>query len=137
MKKKELLSLFISTGAYGEFVERIIALAQEKKRKYVCVANVHMLVESYTNPEFAEVVNNAEVITPDGKPLTWALRLFYNIRQDRVAGMDLLPDLLQQATDKKLPVYFYGGTEALLGQTKEFITINYPSMVLAIEPIMG
>ncbi|MEJ7736460.1 MAG: WecB/TagA/CpsF family glycosyltransferase [Chitinophagaceae bacterium] len=131
MNKKALLSLSVSTGAYNEFVDRIIALAYEQKYRYVCVANVHMLIETYFNPEFAAVVNDADVISPDGKPLTWALRLFYNVRQDRVAGMDLLPDLLQQAESKRLPVYFYGGTNALLSQTKEFVTTRYPSLHIA------
>lgn len=43
------------------------------------------------------MVNQADIVTPDGMPLVWALRLLYGIKQERVAGMNLLPSLLEKA----------------------------------------
>lgn len=121
----------VSTGPYQEFADTIIANARASKSDYACVANVHMLMETHKNAAFAQIVNNAAIITPDGKPLTWALRLMHNVKQDRVAGMDLLPDLLQRAEEMKLPVYFYGGSEAMLMQTGLFLKKSYPSLSIA------
>lgn len=131
MEKVDLLSIPISTGRYGEFVESIVYSAKSKTKGYTCVANVHMLVEAYNDQSFANVVRNASIITPDGKPLAWALRILYGIKQDRVAGMDLLPDLLAAATINKVPVFFYGGEEALLKDTIKFLSVNYPDLIVA------
>ncbi len=128
MRKKELLSLNVNTGAYKDFVGHLLQLAEEKESKYTCFANVHMLIEGYNDPVFASIVNNANLIAPDGKALTWALRLLYGIKQDRVAGMDVMPDLMQRAVDRNLSVYFYGGTDEMMVHTKSFVGNNYPNL---------
>ncbi|MCW3113070.1 MAG: glycosyl transferase, WecB/TagA/CpsF family [Segetibacter sp.] len=128
MEKVNLISISLSIGSYSNFVNTIISSAKEKKPYYTCIANVHMLVEAYRNKSFANVISNANIITPDGRPLAWALRLLYGIRQDRVAGMDLLPDLLSAASTENLSVYFYGGTEEILDRTKSFVKIRYPNL---------
>lgn len=131
MKTLSLFNIPISTGGYHDFIKNIIDSAIEGKSQYVCVANVHMLVEAYNDPGFAKVLDRARVVTPDGLPLTWAMRLLYGFKQERVAGMDLMPDLLREASQKALPVFFYGGTEEMLIQTKQFLQINYPQLLLA------
>jgi N-acetylglucosaminyldiphosphoundecaprenol N-acetyl-beta-D-mannosaminyltransferase len=116
-------------GSYADFVGEIIRLAsQDKCSEYICVANVHMTVETYQNKEFAKTVNNAILTTPDGMPVTWGLRWLYGIRQDRVAGMDLLPDLLQAAAQRQIPVFFYGSTEEVLSKAQAHVARHYPGI---------
>lgn len=131
MQKSKLLSMNVNTGGYADFVTAILQKSAAGESDYACVANVHMLVEAHKNPDFARVVNGASIITPDGKPLTWALKLMHGIRQDRVAGMDLLPDLLQEAEKKGLPVFIYGGSEDMLNNTEAYLQQQYPNLVLA------
>lgn len=128
MKKKHLLNFPITLGKYGEIVDEIIALTKRPTSSMVCVANVHMFVEAYKDPKFLKIVKEAEIVTADGKPLTWALQMLYGIKQDRVAGMDLLPDLLQKMSHENLSAYFYGGSQSLLDKTKTFLEKNYPAL---------
>ncbi|WP_307141427.1 WecB/TagA/CpsF family glycosyltransferase [Siphonobacter sp. SORGH_AS_1065] len=128
---KKLISINVTNGPYRRFLENIIIMSSRNISSYVCVANVHMLVEAYNNEAFASIVNNADLVTPDGMPLTWGLKLVHGIQQDRVAGMDLLPDLLTEASKLQLPVYFYGGTQAMLDQTDAYIRKVYPSLHVA------
>ena len=127
--RKKVISLHISTGTYSTFVRQIIDLAISKVSSYVCVANVHMCIEAVKSKTFANVVNGANLVTPDGMPLAKAIQLLYGVKQDRVAGMDLLPDLLAEAENKKLGVFFYGGTATMLDQTKIFVEKCYPQLV--------
>lgn len=128
--QKQLISININTGAYRNFVNELVEMS-DKTSSYTCIANVHMLVEAYSNASFADIVNNADMITPDGMPLTWGLKLLHGVRQDRVAGMDLLPDLLKEAELKGIPVYFYGGTETMLHRIKENMPQQYPDLKIA------
>lgn len=125
---KHIISLSIATGSYSSFLDRILELARKKQSSYICVANVHMTVEAYWYPKFAEMVNNADLVTPDGMPLTKAIKLLYGIRQDRVAGMDILPDLLRKAEEENLGLFFYGGTDEMLQKTKAFVQVTYPDL---------
>jgi N-acetylglucosaminyldiphosphoundecaprenol N-acetyl-beta-D-mannosaminyltransferase len=131
MEKLNLLSLSVSTGSYKDITENILELAQTRTSSYTCVANVHMLVEAYRDKEFADIVNNADIITPDGKPITWGLRLMHHHDQARVAGMDLLPSLLSGAVDKHVSVYFLGGTERMLERTRLFAEEKCPDLKIA------
>jgi N-acetylglucosaminyldiphosphoundecaprenol N-acetyl-beta-D-mannosaminyltransferase len=129
--KIQVLSLSVTTGKYTKVVEDISTLAQQGRGSYVCVANVHMLAEANRDADFKEIVNNADIVTPDGMPLVWAIRLLYGIKQDRIAGMDMLPALLKKAEANQLPVYFYGGTPKMLQLTKASIESQFPDLLLA------
>lgn len=124
----EIISMSILNASFINFIDRIHKLAHKKQSSYICIANVHMTIEAHHDPSFAEVVNNADLVTPDGMPLVWALRLLYGIKQERVAGMDLLPELLKAAGAENLTVYFYGGTEEMMRQTERFVQIHYPQL---------
>src|SRR5450432_1581102 len=131
METKHLISIKFSLAPYKSFVDNLIALAKEKRFSYACVAGVHILTEAYKADSYAAIINNADVVTPDGEPITWALRWLYGIKQDRVAGMDLLPDLLSAAEKEAVSVGFYGGTEEMLSKTREHLKINYPDLLVA------
>jgi N-acetylglucosaminyldiphosphoundecaprenol N-acetyl-beta-D-mannosaminyltransferase len=64
-------------------------------------------------------------------PLVWYLKNIYNIRQERIAGMDLLPELLSRAEVQDQSVYFYGGTEEMLAKTRAYIEKKFPGLAVA------
>lgn len=126
--RKKLISIYITCKSYYKFLEDLKILASKRMSSYVCVANVHMLIEAYNNKGFADVVNNADMVTPDGMPLAKGLNTLYGIEQERVAGMDLLPDLLKVSESQQINVFFYGGTQETLDRTLEYCTENYPNL---------
>ncbi|WP_235906197.1 WecB/TagA/CpsF family glycosyltransferase [Ginsengibacter hankyongi] len=90
-----------------------------------------MFIEAYKDPKFLQIINNADLVTPDGIPLIWGLRILYSFKQSRVAGMDLLPDLLSRMEAQKIAAYFYGSTEIILNMTKSYLTNKFPNLILA------
>ena len=129
--RKDLFSMSFNVAPYTSFVNEIVSRSRSQKSEFVCVANVHMLIESFLDKNFADVVNKAGIVTPDGMPITWALRMLRGIKQDRVAGMDLLPDLLSKCAQESLPVYFYGGTQLMLDKTDSFLKTKYADLHVA------
>lgn len=131
MKSQALINFKLSTGRYSCFISRIMEMAAIKEAAVICVANVHMFAEAQQGPAFLQIINNADIVTPDGKPMAWAFRLLYGIKQDRVAGMDLLPDLLAQMEKEQMSPYFYGGSQEMLDKTKSFLEQRFPQIPLA------
>ncbi len=131
MLRQEVIGFSISIGKYGEFIHQITEKARTGGSEYVCVANVHMFIEARHDADFSSVVKDAFLVTPDGKPLTWALRILHRIRQERVAGMDILPDLLEKSNRETIPVFFYGGKTSLLERAEEFLKKKYPELKVA------
>jgi N-acetylglucosaminyldiphosphoundecaprenol N-acetyl-beta-D-mannosaminyltransferase len=129
--KKALINFSVSTGSYASFIDEITELARQRTSAAVYFANVHMYIEAYKSEAFRALINKADIVTPDGVPLTWMLRLLYGIKQDRVAAMDFLPDMLERMQREQLPVYFYGGTQQMLDNTAAFVKNKYPQVQLA------
>ena len=114
LPKHPVLHTHISTGSSAAFVDAILRLGAARASAYVCFTNVHMLMEAERSPEFRRIVNGAAVAAPDGSPVAAAVRWFRGPAQPRVAGMDLLPELLRAAAARGQSVYFYGTTPEVL-----------------------
>lgn len=116
LPKLPVLDSWISTGSPAEFVTAVLKLAAMRTSAYVCFANVHMVVEAQQDPDFRQVLREAAVVAPDGSPVAAAVRWLNpgTPPQARVAGMDLLPRLLEAAAASGQSVYFYGTTEHVL-----------------------
>ncbi|WP_235917338.1 WecB/TagA/CpsF family glycosyltransferase [Hymenobacter busanensis] len=114
LRRHQVLGTWVSTGPAAAFVDTVLQLGAARSSAYVCFANVHMLVEAHRQPAFGQVVNAAAVVAPDGSPVAAAVRWFGGPRQERVAGMDALPLLLQEAARRGQSVYFYGTTPEVL-----------------------
>ena len=131
MKKRHVLQTLITTGSYKDFVEEVFRLAASKYSSYVCFSNVHMLIEAYKDPEFNQIVNQADMATPDGVPLRIAMRLKYGIQQDRIAGMDAFPHLLKEAARRGKSIYLYGGKQEVLEAIVSRVEKEIPNLKIA------
>ncbi len=100
---------------------------------YICVSNVHMCMESHDNPKFRDVVNNADLVVPDGKPLVWAQQLLGAKEAQQVRGMDLMLSLCAHAEDEGWPVGLYGSTPDVLSMLNGKLSQDYPSLNIKIS----
>jgi N-acetylglucosaminyldiphosphoundecaprenol N-acetyl-beta-D-mannosaminyltransferase len=131
MDRKKIISLLVNTGGYDTFLSNVISLGRDRRSSYVCVANVHMSIEAHDDPEFARIVNDADLVTPDGMPLIFALRLLYGLRQERVAGMDLIEDIIRKAEKENLSIFFYGSEAEVLHKIEKKTERVFPSLKIA------
>ncbi|WP_428661394.1 WecB/TagA/CpsF family glycosyltransferase [Runella sp.] len=131
MKKTNLLHARITTGSFEEFIKEMMMLGQKRISSTVFVANVHMTIESKIDRHFRRLFNQADIVTPDGKPLCAALNFLYGVKQERVSGMDLMPLLLEEAAKKDVSVYFYGSTADILDRIRQKCAELYPSLKIA------
>jgi N-acetylglucosaminyldiphosphoundecaprenol N-acetyl-beta-D-mannosaminyltransferase len=73
-----------------------------------------MLMEAHDDPAFRRIVNESDLVTPDGMPLVWLLRLRDGPAQERVYGPTLMLTVLRAAAEENVPVGFYGSTPEVL-----------------------
>jgi len=112
-------------------VEVMIDWAKSRLSKVVCIANVHMLIEAHRNLAFGAVLKNADMVTPDGMPLVWMLRLMGNPKQDRVAGLDVMQTVCQLASEQGVSVFFLGSQAEVLDRIKNRLAEEFPDLTVA------
>ncbi len=112
-------------------IDVIISWAKERSSRVVCVANVHMLMESRWNEGLRNVLEKADLITPDGMPIVWVMRALGIINQDRVAGLDIFRAVCYQAAKKNISVYLLGSTPDVLSKILDRLMSEFPQLVVA------
>jgi N-acetylglucosaminyldiphosphoundecaprenol N-acetyl-beta-D-mannosaminyltransferase len=130
---RSILKMRVDATSYFDATERIISWAKDGRSEYVCVANVHMAMEVYDDPNFAQLVNQSALVTPDGMPLVWGLRAFGLQEASRVYGPTLTLHVCEAAAKQGIPVGLYGGTpESLVAFTK-FLRERFPGIQVVCQ----
>lgn len=110
--------------------------AQSRLSRVVCIANVHMVTEAYEVEQFGNVLRSADLITPDGMPLVWMLRLMGIAGQERVAGPDVLTALCEKAPQADVSVFFLGSQTTVLDKMRARLEQEFPDLKIAgMEPL--
>jgi len=131
MEKVRVFNSFISKGTLKECTEHIFSLTDMQLSSYVCFANVHMIMEAYKDARFNRVLTDADIVTADGAPISKLMSHVYKYKQERIAGMDLLPFLLCEAAKRNKSVYFYGSTQQVLETIEKKIVKEIPNLKIA------
>lgn len=92
-----------------------------------------MVMEAFDSPEFRSVMKGADLVTPDGMPLVWALRLLGVRNQERVYGPDLTLEVCGMAAHQGIPVAFYGGTPESLQRFSNRVMELYPKLNIVCQ----
>lgn len=129
--RRRVISLDLDRIGYREALTRILDKAAKREPSFVCFANVHMVVEAKFNPDTANKINNANFVLADGMPLVNAISLLFREKQDRIAGMDVMPDLMKMAEQKDQSVFFFGSTKEQLDRIIEKAKVEFPKLRIA------
>jgi len=130
---RSILGMRVDCSSYDEVVESIAGMSGEEPSSYVCIATVHMVMEAWDDDEYREMVNGAELVTSDGVPLVWALRLLGLSDAERVYGPSLTPRLCERAAQDAIPVGFYGGDPEVLETLCTRLQERYPALDIAFR----
>jgi N-acetylglucosaminyldiphosphoundecaprenol N-acetyl-beta-D-mannosaminyltransferase len=105
----------IATGRYGQ---------------HMCI-NTAKLVSLRDDARLREIVERCDLINADGQGVIWASRLLGDPLPERVAGIDLMEELLGLAERKAYRVYILGAQDDVLEQAVTRIRERYPGLQLA------
>lgn len=128
---RNILGTRINTTSYINATQKTSIWANLNESRYICISTVHMVMEGYNNPEYQAIVNNADLVTPDGMPLVWMLRALGVKDQQRVYGPDLTLYVCAAAEEQGIPVGFYGGMPDSLSDLIKNLQNKYPKLNIA------
>ncbi len=126
-----ILGVYVNAINYSTATNLIAKWAQAGDSRYVCAANVHMLMEAHDSPQYRKILNSADLVTPDGMPLVWMMRLKGQRSQQRVYGPTLMLHVLEAAARENVPVGFYGSSPEVLQALTVRMQSRFPSLKIA------
>jgi N-acetylglucosaminyldiphosphoundecaprenol N-acetyl-beta-D-mannosaminyltransferase len=107
---------------------RVADWARQGCGRMVCATNVHMVMEAWDDARFAAVVNAADLVVADGRPVAAACRLLGHPHAPHVRGYDLMMHVCAQAAREGISVGLYGGLPESVLQVRERLCREYPGL---------
>jgi N-acetylglucosaminyldiphosphoundecaprenol N-acetyl-beta-D-mannosaminyltransferase len=84
------------------------AISERSYGKFLAATGMHGITEAMHDPKFMTVLNEADLVVPDGMPLVWLARHRGFMLKRRVYGPELM-DTFCHETGAKYRHFFYGG----------------------------
>lgn len=126
--RQRVISMCVDATTFDAASLLVSTWIDDPKGRYICVSNVHMCMECFEDTAFADVVNNADLVVPDGKPIALALKFLGQKQAEQIRGADLTEKILKYSDFKNAVIGFYGGTETALARIREKLHRDYPGI---------
>jgi N-acetylglucosaminyldiphosphoundecaprenol N-acetyl-beta-D-mannosaminyltransferase len=110
-----------------EWLEQAIANRQTTQ---VITANPIMLMTALEQPKYMAMMQRAELIVPDGAGLVWAASYIGKPVAEKVAGIDLMHELLALGEVKGWRIYLLGTSPEIIQVTAGKLKERYPKLQL-------
>jgi N-acetylglucosaminyldiphosphoundecaprenol N-acetyl-beta-D-mannosaminyltransferase len=128
LQSRRILRTRVDATSYRHATDQVLDWAAAGESRYVCVATVNNLIEGCDDPGYNAIMEAADLVTPDGMPLVWGLRLLGVPGASRVYGPDLTPLVCQEAARRGIPVGFYGGRDDVLDDLAAALAGRFPGL---------
>lgn len=98
---------------------------------YVVTVNVDFLVQARRDVELRRILREADLALCDGTPLVWASRLLGNPLPERVAGADLVPQLIRSAAANGRRIFLLGAGPGVTALAAARLEAGHPGLQIA------
>ena len=126
-----VLGVMIDVMEWNAALKILMTWALRRESRYVCACNVHSLVTTSLDAEYSHVVNEADMVAPDGAPVAWMMRRLGYAGQMRINGPDLMWRYCEQSQALAEPIFLYGSSEQTLAKLKMRLLADFPALNIA------
>ena len=127
----EFLGCPIDSTTMQQTVQDCLVWCRDRKPRLLVTVNAAMLVMMRDDPALRQACHAGALIVPDGMPVVWASRLIGQPLKSRVAGCDLMGELLKAAAKEQRRVFLLGAKEEVVGKLARELPLTYPGLVIA------
>ncbi len=112
-------------------IDLIDKAIQDKKSIHHVVINAVKVVNAQKDDKLKDSIINCDIINADGQGIIWASRILNKPLPERVAGIDLMENLVALAAQKKYRIFFLGAKEEILSKVIKVYSDKYGNDIIA------
>ena len=131
MERIKILNTYIDNLSMDETVEEVDQYLKDGRPLHLMGVNADKINALNENERLKQIVNGCEIINADGSSVVWASRVLKKRLKERVAGIDLMQNLLTLAEREGYSVYFLGARQNVIEDTVNVIRNRYPNVKVA------
>lgn len=126
-----LLGARIDNFTMDETLLEINNAIGQKRQIHHADINAAKIVAIQTDKELQESINEADVISVDGQAVVWASHILNKPLKERVSGIDLFTNLIEQANQKAYTIFLLGSKQEVVEKVKDRISKEYSEKIVA------
>lgn len=131
MERIKLLGTIVDNLTMNETVEAVEGYIQRGKPLHLMGVNADKINTLHDNERLRKIVNGCGIVNADGVSVIWASKKLHKPLKERVAGIDLMQELLALAENKNYSIYLLGAKQDVVEKTAEVIKKKYPELIIA------
>lgn len=128
MTKIDILGAKVDKVTMEEAINRIEGYIADGSPRQVITLNAEIIYQALSEPKLMEIINEADLVTPDGAGVVLASKVLDSPVPERVTGIDLLQELVGVAPDKGWRMFFFGGEPGVADQAAAKLIADYPNL---------
>lgn len=129
--KINILNTHIHNFTMQETLQIVDDSINQEKQLHHVVVNAGKIVSMQTDMQLRESVNESDLINADGQAVVWASKVLGKPLKERVAGIDLMVNLVELAHKKKYKIFFFGAKEDVVAEVVKKYINQYSSDIIA------
>lgn len=114
MNKISILNTHIHNLSMHETLAIVDNAITKGEQLHHVVVNAGKIVAMQSDLQLRQSVNESDLINADGQAVVWASKILGKPLKERVAGIDLMVNLVELAHNKKYKVFFFGAKEEVV-----------------------
>lgn len=128
MKKIDVLGVKFDNVDMQEAIEKCKEFISGPNSNLIVTPNPEIVMSAKENEDFKNIINNASLVIPDGIGIIKAANILNTPLKERVAGFDLICNLLELYKDGSCTFYFWGSKPGIAELAKQKLEEKYPNI---------
>ena len=127
-----ILDIHFTNTTMHQFLENVVKPSYEANKKhFIVTANPEIIMRARDDKAYKQTLMEADDVVPDGIGVIYAAKFKKQPLQERIAGFDLMEQMLLLADNQAASCYFLGATEEVNAEAVQEIQALYPNIQTA------
>lgn len=131
METINILGVHVSKVNMNDAVKKAEELVEKDGLSMIFTPNSEIILYASNNPGYTEVLNQADMVVPDGIGVVYGAKILGDKLEERVAGYDLVVNFFDVLAKKEKSVYLLGAKPGVAEVAAENLVKKYPGLKIA------
>ena len=131
VKRISICNVPVDSLTMDETVALIDQSIRRKENLHHVVVNAAKLVNAQKDPELKASIVECDIINADGQSIVWAAKFLKEYLPERVAGIDLMDNLVALAARENYKIFFLGAKEDVVNKVVKIYSDKYSPEIIA------
>ncbi|MCX8095090.1 MAG: WecB/TagA/CpsF family glycosyltransferase [Caldisericia bacterium] len=122
---KKFLGYNLYPLTFEETKEKIISFLKEDKKRIITPINPEKIVRSLNDNKLKEILENSDLLLPDGYGIVIASKILGIGIKERITGIDMFEALIEYGDKANLSIYFLGAKDESVKGVVERVKKEY------------